>query len=226
MVARTLGPDMPSTLVHVALAALLAAALLGDALDRRSALVVLAVTAISEVDTFLGLVFEGVHRAATHTFLLPALAAAFVLYDTRAREESLLARLHPHGARVAWVTIVAVAVAHIGLDLVINGVNAFWPVHDQFYTVDGKAVLSDQRGLVQTFVELDPPEPNDGTTPEARTTNNTHYSTGVDPKKGTEPKDVERLFPLVRSGWQLLLVVTGYSVLAARLYERRGERDE
>jgi len=215
---------MASTLVHVALAAVLATALLGRSLDRRAALVVLVATALIDLDTFLGLAFQGAHRAATHTFLLPALAAALVAYDTRVRERSLLLGLRPDAARVAWVTIAAVAVAGIGLDMVINGVNALWPVHDQFFTVDGKALLSDQRGFVQTFVELDPPEPDDGggTT---RTTDNTHYSTGVDPQAGDEPENVERVFPLVRSGWQLLLVVVGYGALAVRLWEdeRSGE---
>lgn len=215
---------MPSTLVHVALAALLAAALLGRALDWRAALIVLGATAFIDLDAFVGLVLEGTHRAAFHTFVLPALAAALIYYDTRVREASTIARWRPDGARVAWVTVVAVAAAGIGLDMAINGVNAFWPLHDQFYAVNGKALLSDQRGFVQTFVELDPPDPQDGGGQQSRTTDNTHYSTGVDPSKGQEAEDVERIFPLVRSGWQLLLVVVGYGVLAVRLREgRRGD---
>jgi hypothetical protein len=213
---------MASTLVHVALAALLAAALLGRALDWRAALVVLAATAFIDLDSFVGLILDGTHRAAFHTFLLPAVAAVLIYYDTRVRDASAIARWRPDGARVAAVAVLAVAVAGIGLDMVINGVNAFWPLHDQFYTVDGKALLSDQRGVVQTFVEIDPPEPQ-GDGQVTRTTNNTHYSTGVDPAKGEEPEDVERIFPLVRSGWQLLLVVVGYGVLAVRLWEVRGE---
>lgn len=219
MVTTATGGGMASTLVHVALAALLAAALLGRAFDWRAALVVLAATAFIDLDAFVGLVFPGTHRAAFHTVLLPALATALIVYDTRAREESTLARWRPDGERVAWVTVVAVAVAGIGLDMAINGVNAFWPLHDQFYAVNGKALLSDQRGLVQTFVELDPPDPQGGGGQQPRTTENTHYSTGVDPKRGQEPEDVERIFPLVRSGWQLLLVVVGYGVLAVRLWE-------
>lgn len=222
--ARTTRDGMPSTLVHVALAALLAAALVGRTLDWRAAVVVLGATAFVDLDAFVGLVLAGTHRAAFHTFLLPALAAALVYADTRIRETSTLARWHPDGARVAWVTIAAVALAGIGLDMAVNGVNALWPLHDQFYTVDGKAVLSDQRGLVQTLVELEPPEDADGR--QTRTTDNTHYGTGVDPGKGDEPEDVERLFPLVRSGWQLLLVAVGYGVLGVRLWEhRRADRN-
>jgi hypothetical protein len=231
MVARDTRAGMASTLVHVALAAVLAVALLGPALDRRSALVVLAATALVDADTFLGLVVPGLHRAATHTFVLPVAMAVLVYVDTHVRERSLLARLHPHGGRVAWVTLVAVAAAGIGLDMVINGVNAFWPLHDQFYTVDGKALLTDQRGFVQTFVEVDPPEPESasGGGGDARTTKNFEYSTGVNPANSEEKKDPERVFPLVRSGWQALLVVVGYGTLGIRLWERRttsGEGEE
>jgi hypothetical protein len=229
MVARDTRAGMASTLVHVALAAVLAVALLGPALDRRSALVVLAATALVDADTFLGLVVPGLHRAATHTFVLPVALAVLVYADTHVRERSLLARLHPHGGRVAWVTVVAVAAAGIALDMVINGVNALWPLHDQFYTVDGKALLSDQRGFVQTFVELDPPEPESSSGGDARTTKNFQYSTGVNPVNSEEEADPERVFPLVRSGWQALLVVVGYGTLGFRLWERRttsGEGEE
>jgi len=41
-------------------------------------------------------------------------------------------------------------------------------------------VLSDQRGFVQTFVDLSPPEPGDGGG-GPRTTENTRYVTGVSP---------------------------------------------
>jgi hypothetical protein len=217
---------MASILVHVGFAGLIAAALLGRALDWRAA-VVLAATAATDLDVFVGLVLEGTHRAAFHTFLLPALAAGLVYYDVALREESLLERWRPDAGRVAGVAIVAVA--GIGVDMVINGVNAFWPLHDQFYTVDGKALLSNQRGFVQTFVETEIPEPNEPPPPdepEPQTTNNTHYETGVDPAKGEEPETVERTFPLARSGWQLLLGATGYVVLGFRLWEQRNLGEE
>lgn len=211
---------MASTLVHLAVAALLAAALLGDAFDVRSLLVVLVATALVDLDAFVGLAVEGAHRAALHTYLLPAAAAVLVYADLR-REDSLLRRWRPDAGRVAWVAILAVATAGIGLDMVTNGVNAFYPVHDQFYTVDGEFLLSDQRGVVQSFVDLSPPEPSDPATP--RTTNNTHFSTGVDPSKGASETAVERVFPLVRSGRDLLLVVLGFGVAAARVWEE-GDR--
>ena len=216
---------MASTVVHLAVAALLAAALLGDSLDRVSVLVVLGAVLFIDLDVFVGIVFEGTHRAAFHTYFLPLAVGVLVYYDTRVRERerSWLRRWRPDGARVAWVALVAVVIAGIGLDMTTNGVNAFWPLHDQFYTVRGKFHLSDQRGIVQTFVDLQP-EPVDQPKRQPRTTGNTHFSTGVDPQRGQESKEVERIFPVVSTGRELLWVVTGYGTLGARLWEqnRRG----
>jgi hypothetical protein len=208
---------MPSTLVHVAVGALLAAALLAEAFDGRSVGVVVAAVAAVDLDTFLGLAVAGAHRAATHTFVLPALLAVALYLDLR-RPAPLVTRWRADAGRVLAVALVAVAVAGIGLDMVTNGVNAVWPLHDRFYTVDGRAVLSNQRGFVQTFVDLSPEPAADGGT--TRTTDNTHYSTGVDPSAGDEPGNVERVFPLVRSGWQLLFVVAAPLVVGGRLWER------
>lgn len=204
---------MPSTLVHVGVAGLVAAALLGDSFDAEAVAVALVATALVDLDAFVGLVVPGTHRAAFHTLLLPAVASAGVYYDARVRGSSRLARWRPDAARVLGVALVAVVVAGIGLDLATNGVNALYPLHDQFYTLDGQLRLSDQRGLVQTFVE-----PADGGT---RTTGNTHYSTGVDPTRGAEPADVERVFPVVSSGRELLLTLAGFGAVAFRLWETR-----
>ncbi len=208
---------MPSTVVHLAVAAVLAAALLGDYLTPRRAGAVLAAAALPDLDTFVGLAVTGAHRALFHTALLPLLLAAVLVADAR-RSGRLRARYGAAGVRVAWVAVVAVVAGGIAPDLVTNGVNALYPVHDQFVSVNGRLVLSSERGVVQTFVDLSPDRP-------ARTTENTAYFTGVDPEPrnpGAETgQSVERLFPVVGSGLQLLLVVLGYGTLAARLVERR-----
>lgn len=212
---------MTSTVVHLAVAALLAAALLGDSFDRVSVLVVLGAVAVIDLDVFVGMVFEGTHRAALHTYLLPFALAGLIYYDSRVRdrEQSWLRAWRPDGPRVAWVAVVAIAVAGIGLDMATNGVNVLWPMHDQFYTLSGKFHLSDHHGIVQTFVDLQPaPDPAQS---EPRTTKNTHFWTGVDPTRGKEPEDVERIFPVVSSGRELLWVVAGYGTLGARLWEHR-----
>ncbi len=210
---------MPSTLVHVALGALVAAALLGDRLGARSlAAVCLAVVAV-DLDVFLGLVVTGAHRAAFHTLLWPAVAGVAIVHDTHLRGRSrLVDRLGPGGPRLAWTVVAAVVLGAVGPDLVTNGANVFYPLHDQFYVLDGRLELSTREGIVQTFVE----DPARGSTGE------TQYYTGVDPDPdsgGAEPvtgeSAPERVFPVVASGIQLLVVATSALVVAVRLRDGR-----
>lgn len=206
---------MPSTLVHVALAGLLAAGLLGAAFDRRALLVVLGVTIVPDFDAFLGLAVTGGHRALLHTFVIPIVAGLLVWTDARRGRSRLRGRFGPDAIRIAGVAILAYAVAAIGLDLTTGGVNPFYPVHDQFYTLNGKLELSSTKGIVQTFVET-----SDGGAPAPEglgSTQEVHVSSGVDPSPGTEPANVERVFPIVRSGWQLLLVVASVVTVGGRL---------
>lgn len=210
---------MPSTLVHVALAGLLAAGLLGAAFRLRTVLVVLAVTALPDLDSFVALILPNTHRAALHTLLLPLLAGLAILIDDRWGRRRLRERYGSSGVRTASVAVIALAVAGVGPDLFTSGANAFYPIYDQFLVVDGKAVISNQRGFVQTFVEFGSEEPAGGT--GVGSTNETHYDSGVDPSEGTEPTDVERIFPLVRSGWQLLIVVASTVTLAGRFQDNR-----
>lgn len=212
---------MPSTLVHVGLAGLIGAALLADYFDARSVLTVMAATAFIDLDVFVGLVFPGTHRAAFHTLLLPLALGALLYYDfrVRGRERSWVrARWGARGVRVGWVSLVAVTLAGIAPDLFFNGVNLFYPVHDRFYDLSGHLIYSDQRGLVQTFVdfELRPSDPE-----QIRTTENTHYRTGVDPSRDSEPEEVERIFYIFTSGERLLLALTGYTVVGMRLWTER-----
>lgn len=209
---------MPSTLVHLALGALLAAALLGDEFDGRSLLVVLAVVAFPDLDTFVGMVVPGTHRAMLHTLLVPAVAAATVAYDTRLRENSTLRRFGDRGVRIAWVALAAYVLAGIGPDLFYNGVNVLYPVTDHFVELNGELYLSNHRGLVQTVWSF-----SDGESPMVGTTQNVHYRTGVDVARGRDPADAERVFPLAMSGLQALLVLTAAVVTPVRLWLDRRE---
>ena len=200
---------MPSELVHLAVAGLVAASLLGPAFDRWAVAVVPAAAAVPDLDTFVGLVVPGTHRAALHTLLLPAVVCVAVVYWTRRPDSWLRGKYGARGVRVAWVGLASLLFAGIAPDLFTNGVNAFYPLHDTFYQVNGRLLLSNERGVVQTFVEL-------GQSPE-RTTENTHFWTGVDPTRGEEPANVERIFPVVESGIQLLVVLLSATVLSVRL---------
>lgn len=210
---------MPSTLVHVGIAALLACALLGPAFRGRTVLVVLAATAAVDLDTLLGVVVLGAHRAAFHTLLVPAALALALAVDVAVREESLLVdRFGGDAPRVGAVAIAGILGAAILPDMATNGVNALYPLHDQFYVVDGKAIYSTERGFVQTLFE----------SAEAGSTDETQFRTGVDPEpdQGGVDRDAEREFWFVASGTQLLWIVLGAAVTTVRLWEtgRTGER--
>ena len=201
---------MPSTLVHVALGALVAAGLLGEEFDARALGVVLAAAALPDLDTFIGVYLPGTHRALLHTALVPAVAVVLVLYDTRVRERPFLAT--PRAVRLAWAGLAAYALAGIGPDLFTNGANVLYPVHDRFVSLSGRVFLSDQRGLVQTVW---------GQASLGGTTRTVHYTTGVDLAPGPDPRGVERVFPLADSGFQLLIVLVGAIVAASRLWTAR-----
>jgi hypothetical protein len=200
---------MPSTLVHVAIGALIAAALLEDAFGPRALGIVLLAVAIPDLDTFVGVAFPGTHRAALHTLLVPLLAAGAIAYDLR-RENSWLRARGAGAVRVAWVAVLAYVVAGIGPDLFFNGVNILYPLHDRFYELNGRVFVSNQRGLVQTFWEA--------TESTGGTTGNTHYRTGVDVARGEDPANAERVFPIATSGLQMLLILAATAVTGARLW--------
>jgi uncharacterized membrane protein YgcG len=240
---------MPSTVVHVALAGLVGTALLADYFDAKAVLTVMAATALVDFDVFLGFWIAGAHRAAFHTLLLPLLGGVALWADLRRGDRSLVrSRWGGRGVRVAWVSLVAVTFAGIGLDAFFNGANLLYPLHDRFYTFSGKAYYSTEEGFVQTLVSVDfdalvealAPEETGGAgsggassgggdggggggSEPVRTTENTHYSTGVDPEKGAESGSVERLFPIAYDGERALLALTGYTVVGLRVWIERPE---
>jgi hypothetical protein len=227
---------MPSLVVHVALAGLVGAALLGREFDRRTILLVLAVPVVPDLDAFGGFLIPGSHRALLHTLLIPLALAALLYYDTRVRESSWLAdRYGVRGVHVAWVAVVVYAVAGTGPDLFSGGgANPLYPLHDQFYALSGELQYSTTKGWEQTFVEVDlggeAAADSGGTGSEGGadaggpaidagqrgSTKDVHINSGIDPNRGAEPEDVERIFPIAQSGWQLLLVLTSGVVLAGR----------
>jgi len=216
---------MPSTLVHLAVGGLVAAGLLGAAFDKRALALCLAAAALPDVDTFIGLWVPGGHRAVLHTLLLPAVLGAALVVDER-RNQRLRERYGARGVVVAGAALGALTFGGIGPDLFTNGVNAFYPLHDQFYKLSGEALLSNQRGFVQTFVELSQGGSGGGgggggTSAAVGSTEEVHYRTGVDVERGSDPKNVERTFPLVMSGTELLLVLTSAVVVGSRLLRER-----
>lgn len=200
---------MPSTVVHVAVAGLLGTSLLAEEFDARAVLLVMTAAVFPDLDTFVGLWVSGGHRAVFHTFLIPAVVGVALAYDRLGERSWFRERWGTYGQRVAWVSLASLVVAGVGLDLFTNGVNVFYPIHDQFYSLSGKITVSNQQGVVQTFFQ----------NPGMGTTETVHYSTGIDPTAGKSAKNVERVFPVVRSGRQLLLGVMSFGVVAFRVWE-------
>lgn len=221
---------LPSTVVHAAFAGLLAAALLGPAFDKRAVLLVVGLTALADLDVFVGLVLQGTHRAAFHTLLLPLGCAGLLYYDTQIRDRSWLRQHYgAWGVRVGWVSIVVYIAAAIGLDLFTYlGVNIFYPLHDQFYTFTGEVGYAVGDGWVQTFVEIG--SEDDGRLAvdagQRGSTRDVHVASGIDPEPGPDATDTERHFPLVFNGWQLLLVTTSTFILIAKLWLQGPEPSE
>jgi hypothetical protein len=229
---------VPSTLVHVSLALLLAAGLLGPEFDGRSVPVVAAATALPDLDVALEPLLSGAHRSVGHTFFLPAILLVALAVDVRRGPDSLLRRRYgDRGVTLAFTAVVCLFAAGIVPDLVVGGINAFYPVHDAFYTVDGRLFYSTDRGWVQTFVDLSPEEPK-----PQRTTSNFDFRTVLDaePTLGVEqsggggggggggnggPQRVERLFPVAMTGFRAWLLPLAVFVTSTRLWRVRRSAD-
>ncbi|MFC3958397.1 metal-dependent hydrolase [Halovivax cerinus] len=213
---------MPSTVVHVGLAGLLGIALLGDRFDTKAILVVLAATAALDLDTLIGMVWDGTHRAALHNIFVVLVPGAALYWDTRLRSESIVrTRLGPGGPRTLWATLGCLLFAHVLLDAFFNGVNLLWPLHDQFYDLSGKLYLSNHDGFVQTFVEFSTSEEGTRTVSESTTvgtTEDTHYRTGFDPGPQPEPEP-ERIFPIAYNGERFVVALAGYLAVGVRIFE-------
>lgn len=208
---------MVPTLVAAAVAALLAAALLGPAFDRRSLAIVVFAAILPDLDAVLSLAIYGATNAALHTLWIPGIAAGVLYWDTTRRDSSWLRERYGWwGIRVAWVAIAAYLVAGIGLDLFsTQGANLLYPVHDRFYAVTGRLVYSTEDGLVQTYLTIG----GDGflSVGSPGTTANHHVGSWVNPTPGTGWKSgVERRFHLVENGWQTIIVLAAIGVLAIR----------
>lgn len=216
---------MPPTLVHAALGGLVAAALLDRAFSRRGVVVVVAAAAFPDLDAALSLFLPGAHGAVLHTLLIPAGAAVVLYYDTRREDSWVRGKYGLEGVRVAWVALLAYALAGTGLDLLnLDAANPIWPLDTMFYSVVGRVEYSTTRGFVQTYYTYDP----DGRF--------VHYVG----QRGRPPYFCNpsiwtptcgdgrgvRSSEIVQSGWQLLLVASSVAVVfvRGRLAETGGDQ--
>ena len=212
---------MPSTVVHIGFALVVAGALLRDAYDRRALAVVIVVLVLPEADTLAGPVIDGAHRALLHNMTIPAATAVLLAYDTKLRDESWLrSRFDDWGVRVAWVALFVHLFAHILLDYAhLEGINVFYPIYDRFFHLDGELAVSTAEGFIQTFIDVDlGDDPETGTVVDVGavgTTQDTHVDNPVETSAEPEPEQ-ERILPFAWNGWQLGLIVVGLFTVAAR----------
>ena len=213
---------MPSSVVHAAVAFLLAAGLLGRFYDRRALLVILVVVLAPEVDTAFGWIMSGAHRTVLHTLVSTAVLAAVVHWETTREGSRIRARWGARGVRIAWVGLFVHTFAHLALDWAhLSGINIVWPLVDQFFRLDGELYVSTTEGFIQTFVEIsEDPDTGAGVIDAgqggARAEN--HVSNPAQPSPDPKPGPVDRRFPIAVGGWQLYLVVaSAFTLVAKRL---------
>jgi len=215
---------MAPTLVAAAVGALLAAALLGAAFDRRSVATVVAAAVAPDLDAVASLVVPGATNALFHALWLPLLALSALYWDTAVGSDSRIrARFGWRGVRVAWVALAAVLVAGIGPDLFGSaGANLLYPLHDAYYRIDGRLVFSTQEGIVQTFVALGAEGPGILPLASPGTTESHAISTFVNPDgRPGLALGADRELSLVRNAWQLVVVAAAVATLGVR-FGRRG----
>ncbi len=214
---------MPSSVVHVAFAFLLAVGLLGRFYDRRALAVVLVVVLFPELDTALGWFMIGAHRTVLHNVVFPAVAAVALYWDSTRDGSWIRGRWGDRGVRIAWVGLFVHTFAHVTLDWAhLEGINFLWPLHDQFFNLDGELALSTTDGFVQTFVDISrDPETGSGVIDAGQggTRAETHVANPAQPSADPDPGPVDRRFPIAVRGWQLYLVCLGAFTLLAKWFQ-------
>lgn len=211
---------MPSSVVHAAVAAVLAVGLLGRFYDRQALAIVVAIVLVPELDTALGLVIAGAHRTVLHTMGLSAVATPLLYWETTREGSWIRGRWGARGVRIAWVCLVVHTFAHIAFDWThLEGINLIWPAVDRFFVLEGEMYVSASEGFVQTFVDIArDPETGRGVIDAGQggTRAETHVSNPAQPDPQPDSGPVDRRFPIAVRGWQLHLLLTGASVMAAR----------
>lgn len=214
---------MPSSVVHAALAFLLAVGLLGRFYDRRALAVVLVIVLVPELDTAVGWVMDGAHRTVLHNMVFGAVLGGALYWETSREKSRIRGRWGARGVRIAWVGLFVHTFAHLSLDWAhLSGINFLWPLRDQFFNLEGELALSTTEGVVQSFVQItEDPETGRGVIDAGQggTRANTHVANPAQPSADPEPGPVDRRFPIAVGGWQLYLVFTGAFALVAKRFQ-------
>jgi len=204
---------MVSTIVHVSVGVIISCALLpSDKISLKSIGIVGLSVALLDFDAFLFSSTE-LHRAVLHNVIFPSFIISIIAFDILYRDNSYIGKFFETDwvIVISFVSYISVIFAGIGLDYSDSGVNLLWPIHDQFYTLDGKFIYSSEKGIVQTFFES--PETVTSDNPKD-TTETVDFKTPVDPPKESS---TERVFPIAKSGWQLVIIGTSVITVFSRI---------
>ena len=216
---------MAPTLVSAAVGALLAAALLGFAFDRRAVAVVVAAALVPSLDAVASLAVPGATNALLHAVWLPLLAGGLLYWDATLRPESTLReRWGRRGVRVAWVALASLVVAGIGSALFAGeGAALLYPLEDARYVVRGRLSYSTREGIVQTFLALGAEGPGilPITSVDGAVADPVASWLNPDGRPGLDP-GADREVRFVDGGWQLVVVAAAAATLAVR-FRRDGD---
>ena len=216
---------MAPTLVSAAVGALLAAALLGSAFDRRSVAVVVAAALLPSLDAAASLVVPGATNALLHAVWAPLLVAGVLYWDTERRPagaSALRDRVGPRGVRTAWVALASFVVAGIGSALFAGeGAALLYPLEDARYVVRGRLEFSTREGVVQTVIALG--ADGSGILPlrsvGGAVADPVASWVNPDGRPGLDP-GADREVRFVDGGWQLVVVAAAAATLAVRFRGR------
>jgi inner membrane protein len=209
---------MVSTVIHVSVALIIGCALLPSRNFSYKSLGIVGLSvALLDADAFLFFIADGLHRTVFHNIVFPTIILFLILTDTLYRENSFLSDYIRKDVLVplSVVCYIAVLCAGIGLDYSDNGANLLWPLHDQFYSLSDKFVISSESGIVQTFINS--PSKIVAENPE-RTVGTTSFTTPAS-QASESSNPIE--FGIVYSGWGLIMIITSLITVAVRsLFER------
>ncbi|TKX73108.1 hypothetical protein EXE46_14930 [Halorubrum sp. GN11_10-6_MGM] len=219
---------MAPTLVSAAVGALLAAALLGNAFDRRAVAIVVGAALLPGLDAAASLAVPGATNALFHAVWLPLVAGGLLYWDTVRRPADaswIRARGGGRAVRVAWVALASFVVAGIGSALFAGeGAALLYPLEDARYVVRGRLGFSTREGVVQTFLTFGGDDPGVLPLRSVGGAVSDPVTSWVNPdgQPGFDP-DADRAFRLVDGGWQLVVGAAAAATLAVRFGVRDGD---
>lgn len=208
---------MSSTVVHISFAIIIACSIIPiDKFSYKSLLLVVVPVAMLDLDALVFFIQEGLHRALLHNLIIPTIILFLILYDTIIRKESYIKNYYDEETViiVSIASYIAVVFAGIGIDFAANGVNLFWPIHDQFYTLEGQFVISSEEGIIQTFTDTFFESVNQG---NAKTTDNHVYSTPVNPAPNQPNESSPLILHIAYTGYQIVIIITSIICLASKI---------